>query len=148
MPGNTVPAVFAIPAANRPGFTGYFIPTPPSSYRNQAWMSYSGENELPSQWADSVRALLDTLQGGRDERRRRCVALSQPACHQPGGGHQPSEGGRVRGQARWVVLWLFWGPARFYLSEQGNLQLINVYNNYHLGDVFYALDAMSVILFI
>ncbi|KAF6103903.1 KIAA1549 like [Phyllostomus discolor] len=52
--GNTVPAVFAIPAANRPGFTGYFIPTPPSSYRNQAWMSYSGENELPSQWADSV----------------------------------------------------------------------------------------------
>ncbi|XP_034788275.1 UPF0606 protein KIAA1549L homolog isoform X4 [Pan paniscus] len=52
--GNTVPAVFAIPAANRPGFTGYFIPTPPSSYRNQAWMSYAGENELPSQWADSV----------------------------------------------------------------------------------------------
>ncbi|XP_045681206.1 UPF0606 protein KIAA1549L homolog isoform X1 [Phyllostomus hastatus] len=52
--GNTVPAVFAIPAANRPGFTGYFIPTPPSSYRSQAWMSYSGENELPSQWADSV----------------------------------------------------------------------------------------------
>jgi hypothetical protein len=55
MPGNTVPAVFAIPAANRPGFTGYFIPTPPSSYRSQAWMSYAGENELPSQWADSVR---------------------------------------------------------------------------------------------
>ncbi|XP_049636032.1 UPF0606 protein KIAA1549L homolog isoform X2 [Suncus etruscus] len=52
--GNTVPAVFAIPAANRPGFTGYFIPTPPSSYRNQAWMSYAGENEIPSQWADSV----------------------------------------------------------------------------------------------
>ncbi|EQB79161.1 hypothetical protein CB1_056579032 [Camelus ferus] len=52
--GNTVPAVFAIPAASRPGFTGYFIPTPPSSYRNQAWMSYAGENELPGQWADSV----------------------------------------------------------------------------------------------
>ncbi|XP_058439148.1 UPF0606 protein KIAA1549L homolog isoform X3 [Marmota monax] len=52
--GNTVPAVFAIPAANRPGFTGYFIPTPPSSYRSPAWMSYAGENELPSQWADSV----------------------------------------------------------------------------------------------
>ncbi|XP_062951819.1 UPF0606 protein KIAA1549L homolog isoform X2 [Cynocephalus volans] len=52
--GNTVPAVFAIPAASRPGFTGYFIPTPPSSYRSQAWMSYAGENELPSQWADSV----------------------------------------------------------------------------------------------
>uniref|UniRef100_A0A8D0L744 KIAA1549 like n=1 Tax=Sphenodon punctatus TaxID=8508 RepID=A0A8D0L744_SPHPU len=53
--GNTVPAVFAIPAANRPGFTGYFIPTPPAAaYRNQAWMSYPGENELPGQWADSV----------------------------------------------------------------------------------------------
>ncbi|XP_004718129.2 UPF0606 protein KIAA1549L homolog, partial [Echinops telfairi] len=52
--GNTVPAVFAIPAANRPGVTGYFIPTPPSSYRSQAWMSYAGENELPGQWADSV----------------------------------------------------------------------------------------------
>ncbi|KAM9372794.1 UPF0606 protein KIAA1549L homolog [Phaethornis superciliosus] len=52
--GNTVPAVFAIPAANRPGFTGYFIPTPPTAYRNQAWMSYAGESELPGQWADSV----------------------------------------------------------------------------------------------
>ncbi|XP_021572526.1 UPF0606 protein KIAA1549L homolog [Carlito syrichta] len=51
--GNTVPAVFAIPAASRPGFTGYFIPTPPS-YRSQAWVSYAGESELPSQWADSV----------------------------------------------------------------------------------------------
>ncbi|XP_072193024.1 UPF0606 protein KIAA1549L homolog isoform X7 [Excalfactoria chinensis] len=51
--GNTVPAVFAIPAANRPGFTGYFIPTPPTAYRNQAWMPYAGENELPGQWADS-----------------------------------------------------------------------------------------------
>ncbi|EMP28083.1 UPF0606 protein C11orf41 [Chelonia mydas] len=52
--GNTVPAVFAIPAANRPGFTGYFIPTPPTAYRNQAWMPYAGDNELPGQWADSV----------------------------------------------------------------------------------------------
>ncbi|XP_019332525.2 UPF0606 protein KIAA1549L homolog isoform X4 [Alligator mississippiensis] len=52
--GNTVPAVFAIPAANRTGFTGYFIPTPPTAYRNQAWMPYAGENELPGQWADSV----------------------------------------------------------------------------------------------
>uniref|UniRef100_A0A8D2M3N6 KIAA1549 like n=1 Tax=Zonotrichia albicollis TaxID=44394 RepID=A0A8D2M3N6_ZONAL len=51
--GNTVPAVFAIPA-NRPGFTGYFIPTPPTAYRNQGWMPYAGENELPGQWADSV----------------------------------------------------------------------------------------------
>ncbi|XP_038620165.1 UPF0606 protein KIAA1549L homolog, partial [Tachyglossus aculeatus] len=52
--GNTVPAVFAIPSTHRPGFTGYFIPTPPASYRNQAWMAYPGENELPGQWADSV----------------------------------------------------------------------------------------------
>ncbi|XP_061466497.1 UPF0606 protein KIAA1549L homolog isoform X3 [Rhineura floridana] len=51
--GSTVPAVFAIPAANRPGFTGYFIPTPPTAYRNQAWMSCAGENELPGQWTDS-----------------------------------------------------------------------------------------------
>ncbi|KAM6458942.1 UPF0606 protein KIAA1549L homolog isoform 1-T1 [Liasis olivaceus] len=52
--GNTVPAVFAIPAATRPGFTGYFIPAPPTAYRNQAWMSYAGEHDLPGQWADSV----------------------------------------------------------------------------------------------
>ncbi|XP_060117473.1 UPF0606 protein KIAA1549L homolog isoform X2 [Heteronotia binoei] len=52
--GNAVPAVFAIPAAGRPGFTDYFIPTPPTAYRNPAWMSYAGENELPGQWADSV----------------------------------------------------------------------------------------------
>ncbi|XP_048341555.1 UPF0606 protein KIAA1549L homolog isoform X2 [Sphaerodactylus townsendi] len=52
--GNTVPAVFAIPAASRPEFTGYFIPTPPAAYRNPTWMSYAGENELPGQWADSV----------------------------------------------------------------------------------------------
>ncbi|XP_075783934.1 UPF0606 protein KIAA1549L homolog isoform X2 [Pelodiscus sinensis] len=52
--GNTVPAVFAIPAASRPGFTGYFIPTPPTAYRSQAWMPYAGDNELPGQWADSV----------------------------------------------------------------------------------------------
>ncbi|XP_074855073.1 UPF0606 protein KIAA1549L homolog [Carettochelys insculpta] len=52
--GNTVPAVFAIPAASRPGFTGYFIPTPSTAYRNQAWMPYAGDNELPGQWADSV----------------------------------------------------------------------------------------------
>lgn len=52
--GNTVPAVFAIPAASRPGFTGYFFPTPPTAYRNPTWMPYAGENELPGQWADSV----------------------------------------------------------------------------------------------
>ncbi|XP_041416837.1 UPF0606 protein KIAA1549L isoform X2 [Xenopus laevis] len=52
-PGNSAPAVFAIPG-NRSGYSGYYIPQPPSSYRNQAWMSYSGDNELPGQWADSV----------------------------------------------------------------------------------------------
>ncbi|XP_078537000.1 UPF0606 protein KIAA1549L homolog [Lissotriton helveticus] len=51
--GDTVPAVFAIPA-NRSGFTGYFVPRPPTSYRNQPWVSYTGESELPGQWADSV----------------------------------------------------------------------------------------------
>lgn len=51
--GETVPAVFAIPA-NRSGFTGYFVPRPPTSYRNQPWVSYTGESELPGQWADSV----------------------------------------------------------------------------------------------
>ena len=80
-----MPAVFAIPAANRPGFTGYFIPTPPSSYRNQAWMSYAGENELPSQWADSVRPslmpsqlyLLDTLQRENEcEAEAECFVIS------------------------------------------------------------------------
>ncbi|XP_032065449.1 UPF0606 protein KIAA1549L homolog [Thamnophis elegans] len=52
--GNTVPAVFAIPAANRPGFTGYFFPATPAAYRNQAWMSYAGDYDIPGQWADSV----------------------------------------------------------------------------------------------
>ncbi|KAM4618116.1 UPF0606 protein KIAA1549L homolog [Discoglossus pictus] len=52
-PGNSVPAVFAIPG-NRSGYSGYFIPQPPTPYRNQAWMPYSGDNELPGQWADSV----------------------------------------------------------------------------------------------
>ncbi|XP_039211896.1 UPF0606 protein KIAA1549L homolog isoform X2 [Crotalus tigris] len=52
--GNTVPAVFAIPAANRPGYTDYFIPATPAAYRNQAWMSYAGDHDIPGQWADSV----------------------------------------------------------------------------------------------
>ncbi|XP_068117454.1 UPF0606 protein KIAA1549L homolog isoform X2 [Hyperolius riggenbachi] len=52
-PGNSVPAVFAIPG-NRGGYSGYYIPQPPAAYRNQAWMSYSGENDLPGQWADAV----------------------------------------------------------------------------------------------
>ncbi|XP_075044163.1 UPF0606 protein KIAA1549L homolog isoform X2 [Mixophyes fleayi] len=51
--GNSVPAVFAIPG-NRAGYSGFYIPQPPASYRNQAWMSYPGESEMPGQWADSV----------------------------------------------------------------------------------------------
>uniref|UniRef100_H3BDZ7 KIAA1549 like n=1 Tax=Latimeria chalumnae TaxID=7897 RepID=H3BDZ7_LATCH len=51
--GSTIPAVFAIPA-NRPGFTGYFIPTPPTPYRNPTWMSYSGDNDTHGQWAEAV----------------------------------------------------------------------------------------------
>ncbi|XP_073432444.1 UPF0606 protein KIAA1549L homolog isoform X2 [Dendrobates tinctorius] len=51
--GNSMPAVFAIPG-NRAGYSGYYIPQPPASYRNHAWMSYSGDNDAPGQWADSV----------------------------------------------------------------------------------------------
>ncbi|XP_051779762.1 UPF0606 protein KIAA1549L-like isoform X2 [Erpetoichthys calabaricus] len=50
--GNPAPAVYAIPAA-RPGFTGYFIPTPPM-YRGSAWMPYSTESDASSQWAEAV----------------------------------------------------------------------------------------------
>ncbi|KAG2463280.1 HIPK3 kinase, partial [Polypterus senegalus] len=50
--GNPAPAVYAIPAA-RPGFTGYFIPTPPM-YRGSAWMPYSTESDSSSQWAEAV----------------------------------------------------------------------------------------------
>ncbi|XP_037395963.1 UPF0606 protein KIAA1549L isoform X2 [Pygocentrus nattereri] len=52
--GNPITAVYAIPAS-RPGYTGYFISTPPSSYHSPSWMSYPPEPEdVPSQWADSV----------------------------------------------------------------------------------------------
>ncbi|XP_026855287.2 UPF0606 protein KIAA1549L isoform X3 [Electrophorus electricus] len=52
--GNPMTAVYAIPAS-RPGYTGYFISTPPSSYHSPSWMSYPPEPEdVPSQWADSV----------------------------------------------------------------------------------------------
>lgn len=126
MPGNTVPAVFAIPAANRPGFTGYFIPTPPSSYRSQAWMSYAGENELPSQWADSVRPLLiphnvtclTHFREQRGEGLRRVCYLTPPSTN-PLANVSRLKGDVVRG----VVL----GqrnlrPARFYIFlNQGNV---------------------------
>ncbi|XP_064192227.1 UPF0606 protein KIAA1549L isoform X2 [Anguilla rostrata] len=52
--GNPITAVYAIPAS-RAGYSGYFVPTPPSSYRSPSWMSYPPEPEdLPHQWADSV----------------------------------------------------------------------------------------------
>ncbi|KAJ8248949.1 hypothetical protein GJAV_G00229530 [Gymnothorax javanicus] len=50
--GNPITAVYAIPAS-RAGYSGYFSPTPPSSYRSPSWMSYPPEPEdLPQQWAD------------------------------------------------------------------------------------------------
>ncbi|KAJ8272309.1 hypothetical protein COCON_G00111680 [Conger conger] len=52
--GNPMTAVYAIPAS-RGGYSGYFVPTPPSSYRSPSWMSYPPEPEdVPHQWADSV----------------------------------------------------------------------------------------------
>ncbi|KAI1904592.1 hypothetical protein AGOR_G00007210 [Albula goreensis] len=52
--GNPITAVYAIPAS-RAGYSGYFSPTPPSSYRSPSWMSYPPEPEdLPHQWTDSV----------------------------------------------------------------------------------------------
>ncbi|XP_041073853.1 UPF0606 protein KIAA1549L-like isoform X3 [Polyodon spathula] len=51
--GNPAPAVYAIPA-NRPGYSGYFIPTPPTPYRSQTWMPYPAEGNVPSQWAEAV----------------------------------------------------------------------------------------------
>ncbi|RXM31720.1 UPF0606 protein KIAA1549L [Acipenser ruthenus] len=51
--GNPAPAVYAIPA-NRPGYSGYFIPTPPTPYRSQTWMPYPAEVNVPSQWAEAV----------------------------------------------------------------------------------------------
>ncbi|KAM6980605.1 UPF0606 protein KIAA1549L [Aplochiton taeniatus] len=52
--GNPITAVYAIPAT-RPGYSEYFVSTPPSSYHSPSWMSYPPEPEdVPPQWADSV----------------------------------------------------------------------------------------------
>ncbi|MCJ8733646.1 hypothetical protein PDJAM_G00226010 [Pangasius djambal] len=52
--GNPMTAVYAIPAS-RPGYPGYFISTPPSSYHSPSWMSYPPEPEVVSSpWTDSV----------------------------------------------------------------------------------------------
>uniref|UniRef100_A0AAQ6IQN9 KIAA1549 like n=1 Tax=Anabas testudineus TaxID=64144 RepID=A0AAQ6IQN9_ANATE len=52
--GNPITAVYAIPAT-RPGYSEYFVSTPPTSYHSPSWMSYPPEPEdVPPQWADSV----------------------------------------------------------------------------------------------
>ncbi|KAG7230223.1 hypothetical protein INR49_012356 [Caranx melampygus] len=52
--GNPITAVYAIPAS-RPGYSEYFVSTPPTSYHSPSWMSYPPEPEdVPPQWADSV----------------------------------------------------------------------------------------------
>lgn len=54
--GNPMTAVYAI-SANRPGYSDYFVLSPPSSYRSPSWMSYPPEQEdLPRQWNDTVKA--------------------------------------------------------------------------------------------
>ncbi|XP_077566344.1 UPF0606 protein KIAA1549L isoform X3 [Stigmatopora nigra] len=50
--GNPITAVYAI-SANHPGYSDYFVMSPPSSYRSPSWMSYPPEPEdLPQQWND------------------------------------------------------------------------------------------------
>ncbi|KAF5894478.1 uncharacterized protein DAT39_015819, partial [Clarias magur] len=51
--GNPMTAVYAIPTS-RPGYPGYFISTPPSSYHSPSWMSYPPEPEdVSSPWTES-----------------------------------------------------------------------------------------------
>ncbi|XP_037306722.2 UPF0606 protein KIAA1549L isoform X2 [Pungitius pungitius] len=51
--GNPITAVYAI-SANRPGYSDYFVMSPPSSYRSPSWMSYPPEqDDLPRQWSDT-----------------------------------------------------------------------------------------------
>ncbi|XP_034734193.1 UPF0606 protein KIAA1549L isoform X2 [Etheostoma cragini] len=51
--GNPITAVYAI-SANRPGYSDYFVMSPPSSYRSPSWMSYPPEPEdLPRHWNDT-----------------------------------------------------------------------------------------------
>ncbi|KAJ8002795.1 hypothetical protein DPEC_G00162680 [Dallia pectoralis] len=54
--GNPMTAVYAI-SANRPGYSDYFVMSPPSSYGSPSWMSYPPEPEdIPHQWNDTVNA--------------------------------------------------------------------------------------------
>ncbi|XP_031731552.1 UPF0606 protein KIAA1549L isoform X2 [Anarrhichthys ocellatus] len=51
--GNPITAVYAI-SANHPGYSDYFVMSPPSSYHSPSWMSYPPEPEdLPRQWNDT-----------------------------------------------------------------------------------------------
>lgn len=91
MPGNTVPAVFAIPAANRPGFTGHFIPTPPRPTGTRPGMSYAGENEPPASGLIRETSLiphnftcLTHFREKMNVRLRLSVLLFQAPSHQPG----------------------------------------------------------------
>ncbi|XP_044046281.1 UPF0606 protein KIAA1549L isoform X2 [Siniperca chuatsi] len=59
--GNPITAVYAIPAT-RPGYSEYFVSTPPTSYHSPSWMSYPPEPEdVPPQWADSNQCHLETI---------------------------------------------------------------------------------------
>ncbi|XP_016358552.1 UPF0606 protein KIAA1549L-like isoform X2 [Sinocyclocheilus anshuiensis] len=59
--GNPMTAVYAI-SANRPGYSDYFVLSPPSSYRSPSWMSYPPEPEdLPRQWNDTNQCHLETI---------------------------------------------------------------------------------------
>lgn len=59
--GNPITAVYAI-SANRPGYSDYFVMSPPSSYRSPSWMSYPPEPEdLPRQWNDTPVRRTHTL---------------------------------------------------------------------------------------
>ncbi|XP_028813153.1 UPF0606 protein KIAA1549L isoform X2 [Denticeps clupeoides] len=59
--GNPMTAVYAI-SANRPGYSDYFVLSPPSSYRSPSWMSYPPEPEdLPHHWNDSNQCHLETI---------------------------------------------------------------------------------------
>ncbi|CAL8376067.1 unnamed protein product, partial [Arctogadus glacialis] len=50
---NPMTAVYAI-SANRPGYSDYYVMSPPASYRSPSWMSYPPEQEdLPRQWSDT-----------------------------------------------------------------------------------------------
>ncbi|XP_051580687.1 UPF0606 protein KIAA1549L-like [Myxocyprinus asiaticus] len=105
--GNPMTAVYAIPATC-PGYTGFFISTPPSSYHSPSWMSYPPEPEdVPPQWAESVplpgyaeafphphypqgspllwhHSQAASAQGGPDHRPASSMAESQQSLTEPG----------------------------------------------------------------